>query len=227
MKVMIQEYLYLLIFYKGKMPIVNHKKTGNKFFFIHIPRTAGRFLVENLGYHGCEIIHPFKDERVSLSSPYVRLYTTWKIEGIQMLHVHKNIYDKWDKIKNIPHFAIVRNPVDRFFSASGLPDLNFNQSDIEDWNDFNKEISNKHSTNFFRSQHEFISSKTKVWKYENGFGKDFCNWISDIVSFSFKIKPSKYYKIEEKNKFKKTKALIDNINKFYRKDFKLFNYQYD
>ena len=224
---MMHEYRYPLIFYKGKMPIVNHKETGNKFFFIHIPRTAGRFLVENLGYHGCEIIHPFKDERVSLSSPYVRLYTTWKIEGIQMLHVHKNIYDKWDKIKNIPHFAIVRNPVDRFFSASGLPDLNFNQSDIEDWNDFNKEISNKHSTNFFRSQHEFISSKTKVWKYENGFGKDFCNWISDIVSFSFKIKPSKYYKIEEKNKFKKTKALIDNINKFYRKDFKLFNYQYD
>ena len=219
MKVMIQEYLYLLIFYKGKMPIIHHQETGNKFFFIHIPRTAGRFLVENLGYHGCEIIHPFKDERVSLSSPYVRLYTTWKIEGIQMLHAHKSIYDKWNKVKNIPHFAIVRNPIDRFFSASCLPDLDFSQSDIEDWNDFNKEISKTYSANFFRPQHEFISTKTKVWKYENGFGKDFCNWLSNIVSFPFTIKSSNYHRVETKDKFKKTKALIDNIKKFYKKDY--------
>ena len=218
MKVTTREYQYLLIFYKDSMPIMYHKETGNKFFFIHIPRTAGRFLVENLGFNGCEIIHPFKDEHLSLTSPYVRFYVTRKIEGVQMLHAHKSIYNKWNKIKNIPHFTIVRNPVDRFFSASSLPDLTFNQSDIEDWNNFNKNISEEHNTNFFRPQYEFISTKTKVWKYENGFGKDFCNWLSNIVSFSFKIKSSKYYKIEEKNKFKRTEALINNIKKFYKKD---------
>ena len=201
------------------MPIIHHQETGNKFFFIHIPRTAGRFLVENLGYHGCEIIHPFKDEHIALTSPYVRMYVTRKIEGIQMLHAHKSIYDKWNKVKNIPHFAIVRNPIDRFFSASCLPDLDFSQSDIEDWNDFNKEISKTYSANFFRPQHEFISTKTKVWKYENGFGKDFCNWLSNIVSFPFTIKSSNYHRVETKDKFKKTKALIDNIKKFYKKDY--------
>ena len=81
------------------MPIIHHQETGNKFFFIHIPRTAGRFLVENLGFNGCEIIHPFKDEHLSLTSPYVRFYVTRKIEGVQMLHAHKSIYNKWNTYK--------------------------------------------------------------------------------------------------------------------------------
>jgi len=203
------------------VPIIHHKETGNKFFFIHIPRTAGRFVVENLGAHGCEIVHPFKEEYLSLTSPYVRFHVTRKIEGVQMLHAHKSIYNKWDKIKDLPHFTIVRNPVDRFFSASCLPDLDFDQSDIEDWDNFNKHISKEHETNFFRPQYQFISPKTKVWKYEKGFGKDFCNWISDIVSFLFTFKSSDYQKIETQTQFKKTKTLIDNINKFYRKDFQL------
>ena len=191
-----------------------HKETGNKFFFIHIPRTAGRFVVENLGHHGCEIIHPFIDSPISLASSYVRQ----KIEGIQMLHAHRSIYNKWNKVKNIPHFTIVRNPIDRFFSASSLPSLNFNQSYIEDWNHFNKEISKEEDTNWLRPQHEFISAKTKIWKYENGFGKDFCNWVSKIVSFAFNIKSSDYKKVNVKDKFKRTEALINNIKKFYKKD---------
>jgi hypothetical protein len=199
------------------MPIIHHKETGNKFFFIHIPRTAGRFLVENLGSHGCEIVHPFIDSPLSLTSPYVKQ----TIEGIEMLHAHRSIYNKWNKVKDISHFTIVRNPIDRFFSARARPDLNLSLSYVEDWNNFNKEFSKKHYRNWFRPQHEFVSSETKIWKYENGFGKDFCSWISDIVSFLFTIKSSHYQKIETKAKFKKTKALIDNIKKFYRKDFQL------
>ena len=201
------------------MPILHHKETGNKFFFIHIPRTAGRFLVENLGSYGCEIVHPFIDSPISLTSPYVKQ----TIEGIEMMHAHRSIYNKWNKVKDISHFTIVRNPIDRFFSASSRPDLNLSLSYVEDWNNFNKEFSKKHYRNWFRPQHEFVSSETKIWKYENGFGKDFCNWISDIVSFLFTIKSSHYQKIETKAKFKKTKALIDNINKFYRKDFQLLD----
>ena len=199
------------------MPIMYHKETGNKFFFIHIPRTAGRFLVENLWHNGCEIIHPFIDKPLSLASPYVRQ----KIEGIQMLHAHRSIYNKWNKVKNIPHFTIVRNPIDRFFSASCLPSLNCNQSYIEDWNNFNSKISKKESINWFRPQHEFVSSKTKIWKYEDGFDKSFCDWVSNLVSFSFSIKSRDYKKLDTnyvKNKFKKTEALINNVKKFYKND---------
>ena len=52
------------------MPMMCYK--NNKFFFIHIPRTAGRFLVDNLGHHGCKIIHPFINEPLALNSPYIR-----------------------------------------------------------------------------------------------------------------------------------------------------------
>ena len=200
------------------MPMMCYK--NNKFFFIHIPRTAGRFLVDNLGHHGCKIIHPFIDEPLAFTSPYIRQ----KIEGVQMLHAHENIYKKWDKAKDIPHFTIVRNPIDRFFSASSIASLDFEQSYIEDWNNFNKEISKKDDTNWLRPQHEFVSSETQIWKYENGFGKDFCNWISDTVSFPFNIKSLDYTKVYVKNKFKKTKVLIDNIRKFYKKDFEVFKY---
>jgi len=202
------------------MPVVRHKKTDNKFFFVHIPRTAGRFLVENFFHHGCEIIHPFIDESIHGSSPYIGQ----EIEGIQMLHAHEAIYNKWNKAKNIPHFTIVRNPIDKFFSASSRPDLDLSQSYIENWDNFNKEISKKHFRNWFRPQHEFISSKTKVWKYEDGFRQDFCDWISNIVSFPFNVKPLDYRKVHVKDKFKKTEVLLNNVKKFYRKDFENFNY---
>ena len=200
------------------MPMMCHK--NNKFFFIHIPRTAGRFLVENLGHHGCKIIHPFINEPLALNSPYTRQ----KIEGVEMLHAHENIYKNWNKVKEIPHFTIVRNPIDRFFSASSRHDLNLSQSYIEDRDNFNKEFSKKHYRNWFRLQHEFVSSETKIWKYENGFGKDFCNWISNIMLFPFNIKSRDYKKVYVKDKFKKTKTLIDNIRKFYKKDFEVFKY---
>ena len=80
------------------------------------------------------------------------------------------------------------------------------------------------SANWFRSQVDFMNDKTKIWKYENGFGKDFCNWISDTVSFPFNIKSLDYTKVYVKDKFKKTKTLIDNIRKFYKKDFEVFKY---
>ena len=36
------------------MPSYRHKETGKRFLFIHIPRTAGRFLQENFKLNGFE-----------------------------------------------------------------------------------------------------------------------------------------------------------------------------
>ena len=38
----------------GSMPSYRHKDTGKRFFFIHIPKTAGRFLQENFKLNGFE-----------------------------------------------------------------------------------------------------------------------------------------------------------------------------
>ena len=76
--------------------------SGKRFLFIHIPRTAGRFLEENFKYNG------FQDE-----------YEIWNsIDGIEVAHFHRELYEKYLDVKGIPHITIVRNPIDRFFSAS-------------------------------------------------------------------------------------------------------------
>ena len=36
------------------MPTYKHKETGKRFLYVHIPRTAGRFLEENILYNGFE-----------------------------------------------------------------------------------------------------------------------------------------------------------------------------
>ncbi len=192
-----------------RQTVVTYPNPTKRFLFVHIPRTAGRFLEENFKENG------FEAEQI-----------LWKsVDGIEIAHFHNELYLKhFDDLGSIPHFTIVRNPIDRFFSASSRPDLNVSQSYVEDWDNFNKEFSKKHDRNWLRPQHEFVSSETKIWKYENGFGKDFCNWISNIVSFPFNIKSLDYTKVYVKDKFKRTKALIDNIRKFYKKDFEVFKY---
>ena len=200
------------------MPIFHHTKTHGKFFFIHIPRTAGRFLVENFWRNDYDIEHHLTKERIKEKEIPNYLWTP--AEGVEISHTHYSLYSKWKSIKDLPSIAIVRNPIDRFFSASGRLSPNL-QSSFENWATYENFFSKKKKNNWWRPQHEFVSPHTKIWKYENGFGKDFCNWISDIVSFLFTIKSSHYQKIETKAKFKKTKALIDNIKKFYRKDFQL------
>jgi hypothetical protein len=43
----------------------------------------------------------------------------WKsVEGIEVAHFHRELYEKYLDVKRIPHITIVRNPVDRFISCS-------------------------------------------------------------------------------------------------------------
>ena len=44
------------------MPSFHHSKTHERFFFIHIPRTAGRFLTENFKKNGYRIEHHLTGE---------------------------------------------------------------------------------------------------------------------------------------------------------------------
>ena len=44
------------------MPIFNNKERNKRFFFIHIPRTGGRFLGENFFKNGYRIEHHLTKE---------------------------------------------------------------------------------------------------------------------------------------------------------------------
>jgi len=208
------------------VPIFHHTKTHGRFFFIHIPRTAGRFLVENFWRNDYDIEHHLTKERIKEKEIPNYLWTP--AEGVEISHTHYSLYSKWKSIKDLPSITIVRNPIDRFFSASGriAPGL---QSSFENWttyeNFFSKEALTN-SRNWWRPQHEFVSPHTNIWKYEDGFDKNFCDWINNIlpINFSIKIHGHSQVDYDQSPGLIKTKPLIDNTKKFYRRDFEKFDY---
>ena len=191
------------------MPTYKHLPTGKRFLFIHIPRTAGRFLEENFKYNG------FQDE-----------YEIWNsIDGIEVAHFHRELYEKYLDVKGIPHITIVRNPIDRFFSTSIFLKRIYGecQEEMEDVMMFYSMLDNfplSQGINWFRSQLDFISEETNVWRFEDGFGMDFNNWMSQILGVEFQVKdvPYKELTTNESNKLERSAKLIDNITSLYRKD---------
>jgi len=235
------------------VPIFHHTKTHGRFFFIHIPRNAGRFLTKNFwenGYgmehhstrnytvedvvaqysslNGLKLLHP---PTKHADKERLEDYLWTSIEGVEFSHTHYPLYSKWKSIKDIPSIAVVRNPIDRFFSSSGGMEKGL-QSSLEDWTEFNNILQKyKHTKprkliyNWWRPQHEFISPHTKIWKYENGFGKDFCKWIKDILPIELSMRTQVYEKYTyDAPKLIKTEPLLNNIKKFYHQDLKDFDY---
>ena len=210
------------------MPIFHHTKTHGRFFFIHIPRTAGRFLLENFRKNGYNIEHHLTKE-IFKEGKEIRNYLWTPVEKVDVSHTHHSLYNKWKNIKGLPTITVIRNPIDRFFSASPSFTKHFNPSSFEDWTSFNNILSKYISINtgnWWRPQHEFVSPRTNIWKYENGFGEKFCDWINNILSIDFSIKTQTYQKENyDQLGLIKTEALINNIKKFYHKDFENFDYQ--
>ena len=192
------------------MPIYKHLSTGKRFFCIHIPRTAGRFISENLLINDCRREHN----------------DSWAMKnGVELSHYHREYYEKYLDVKDIPHFAVVRNPVDRFISAEGH--IGIVDSDLKvDRKLLNYLIKGDGASKYyyhFRPQVEYISSKTHVWKYEDGIGKEFASWLSNILDIDFVFDDNiGYCKSERSERMTKTPHLVNIINKFYKKDFDQF-----
>ena len=196
-----------------------------RFLFIHIPRTAGRFLEENFVENG------FEAEQIS-----------WKIvEGIEVAHFHNELYMKhFDDLGSIPHFTIVRNPIDRFFSCSIFLKRMYGndiQEAMEDPVMFHSMLENfplTQAVNWFRPQVDFLTDDTNIWKFEDGFGEDFSEWLSGLLGVKFvvnEINPDNVKNINrqklnleylesdhQKRKLDKTAKLVNNITALYRKD---------
>lgn len=193
------------------MPVYQHKELDSRFLFVHIPRTAGRFFQTNLEENNFKLEHN----------------ANGSVDGIEVLHFHRELYEKYLNVSDIPHISIIRNPVDRFFGASIFLKRMYGndiQELMEEETYFFSMLNNfplTESVNWYRPQVDFISDKTHLWKYENGFGVDFAEWVSDILNVPFQVYDVPYKKLasDESNKLQKTDKLIDNIRKLYRKDF--------
>jgi hypothetical protein len=203
------------------MAVFKHEESGKSFLFVHIPRTGGRFVEHNLQAKGW-----VWDQRLGLDKKYK------SHEGVELAHFHREYYEKYHDVDDMPHICIVRNPIDRFISASIYLMQAYGddiQELMEDEMYFNSMIYNlplNESYNWYRPQVDYVSDKTHIWKLEDGLGKEFSDWMSDIIGVDIQMDDSiKYYKFPyEDNKLKKTDALIERIKIFYRKDFTAFGY---
>ena len=194
------------------MPI--YKQEEQRFHFIHIPRTAGRFV---------EAI--IEDNNFKLEGNFPNV-----IEGVELIHLHRDLYEKYFDLKGIPNITIIRNPIDRFFSCSIFLKRMYGndiQETMEDPMMFSMMLQNfplTQAVNWFRPLSDFITEDTYIWKFENGFKKEFEEWISDIVDFPFTVRDVPYEKLStnETNKLNKSDRLIENIKQFWREDIEQF-----
>ena len=194
------------------MPI--YKQEAQRFHFIHIPRTAGRFVEAVIEDNNFKLENDLSDE----------------IEGVERLHLHRDLYEKYFDLKGIPNITIIRNPIDRFFSCSIFLKRMYGndiQETMEDPMMFSMMLQNfplTQAVNWFRPLSDFITEDTYIWKFENGFKKEFEEWISDIVDFPFTVRDVPYEKLStnETNKLNKSDRLIENIKQFWREDIEQF-----
>ena len=202
------------------MPTFKHS-SGKRVFFAHIPRTAGRFVEANLSKNDMKWDDVYLDNGKGIMSI---------VNGFEIAHYHRDYYMKYLDVKDIPHFSIVRNPIDRFISASIYlkrfcgADV---QKGVEDRRAFLhvlKSIPYRQSINWFRPQIDFLRSDTHVWKFEDGFGDDFVSWLSGIVGIDLEFTDDVEYAVapDEGNKLEKTPQLIDTLTHFYKQDIEQF-----
>ena len=202
------------------MPTFKHS-SGKRVFFAHIPRTAGRFVEANLSKNGFKWDDAHLDNGKGIMSI---------VNGFEVAHYHRDHYMKYLDTKDIPHFSIVRNPIDRFISAS-IYIKRFcgdkAQQGGEDKNSFLyvlKSIPHRQSINWYRPQIDFLRSDTHIWKFEDGFGEDFVSWLSGIVGIDLEFTDDVEYAVapDEGNKLEKTPQLIDTLIHFYKQDIEQF-----
>tara|TARA_R100000008_G_C3507783_1_gene127168 strand:+ start:89 stop:712 length:624 start_codon:yes stop_codon:yes gene_type:complete len=193
------------------MPTFKHLPTGKRFFFAHIPRTAGRFIISNLKDN-----NEFVWDDLHLGEKY--MYNLY--EGVEIGHFHREYYEKYLYVKDIPQVAVVRNPITKFQSASFSLPLDINILKI---NEMEGPCS---SANWFRPQVDFITKDTEVWKFENGFGKRFVDWISGILGIDLEFDDNIQYPILKNEfklcKFNLTSKHLDDIRNYYSEDFTKF-----
>ena len=193
------------------MPTLLYPETKQRVLFIHVPRTAGRFINENL------LLNGVISEQDNIHG---------EIDGVQIDHFHQDLYEKHLNVQGIPQFGVFRDPVERFYSASPFLVHEYGkkvEKDLKSYKKFTKLINTLIRTqpnNWFRPQHEFFSSITKKWRFENGFEKPFFNWLSDIFGTEI-IKKQNGFEANywDGNQIEKKAIITSNIKKFYRRDY--------
>jgi len=202
--------------------LIYHKDI-DPLYFIHIPRTGGRYLRE-----------------LFINNQYI--VNHWHFgeyhNNIVVPHLQYPYYSKFTNYGKIKQFTLIRNPIDRFvsmFCAGIIKDnhtldknkiLN-NKRLLFEFIENNINSLNSH-TNWFLPQHHFINYNCKIWKLEDGLDNNFYKWME--INFKVKFKIKNIYnnystKYDVYKKIKLSKKTIGYIKEFYKHDYKLLGYK--
>ena len=186
-------------------------KGGDLLYFVHIPRTGGR--------HMWSIFHKY--DFVDNSQTDIE----FRFNGMLKMHLPYPYYKTEYNFQNINTFAIIRNPINRIVSCISY-DVSVNNSNIEDIQTYiEKQRSHfSYHNNLFTPQVNFLNPNIKLWKYEDGFNQNFCDWIED--NFGYKIQPVKQKKDKSLDNYEKvtlTLKQLDVIKNMYKLDFEVWD----
>ena len=193
-------------------------KSGKRFLFVHIPRTGGRFIEVNLEKNGWEV------EPIDYYG--IPHYQHSFIDDCEIAHFHRELYEKHCEIEGLEQIAVIRNPIDKFFSASTYLVTVYGEEvkeRLEDYDEMVSIIKNfpmAETLSWWRPQVDFLTEKTHLWKFEKGLGTDFGDWVSEKLGVPFEIDPYMNYATNDYEGFKldKSDKLIQNIRKFCSQD---------
>ena len=182
------------------MPTYKHKDTGKRFFFIHIPKTAGRFLQQNF------INNNFEPEQ-----------NIWDwIDGIETAHFHRELYQKHLNIKDIKHVTIVRDPLQRYLSLK-----THNYPENENWLRPQVDYVTE-ETNIWKFEDGF-DEKFSTWLSEV---LETHSKIKELDSdYTYNEKGQKLfleYKDPNYKKIESTDEIVSHVKSFYQEDYKVW-----
>jgi len=174
---------------------------SRKLYHAHVPRTGGRYV-----------------RSLFLSNNYtidLFLFKNNIFYGHEIPHLHYPLDEIYLNLSGyeqpIPKFAVVRNPINRLESIINIL-FYLNDKIYEEPNsmeDFVRLVNyvkyhyKEHNRSWGLDQSEFIEN-CFIWKYENGLGENFCDWIEQTFDFRMPIKESLVtYKHEDYDNQKK------------------------
>lgn len=204
-------------------------KENEKFYYVHIPRTAGRYIRELFLFN-------------NYTAEYDDVFGSYLVNGLIASHVHFPFYNYYMNADNYKNFTIVRNPIDRIWSAlditykrkksphikdTFLKDLE-DKSFFFDYIDYERSHESYHN-NWFRPQLDFVSHKTLIYKYEMGIDKRFVFWINKTLNLNLDyLQEKRYPRMNEESLYPQknqiTRKIKRNIKDYYVEDFRKFNY---
>ena len=80
------------------------------------------------------------------------------------------------------------------------------------------------SSNWYRSQMDFLTEETQIWRFEDGFKDEFVSWLGGTIGVDLEFQEDLPYLTapDEGVKLKPTPKLLNNLRNLYRKEIELY-----